>query len=71
MKWVTLLKDIKDKVGFAQSPSASSSSPSAAAAASSSSAVDNNASPARQSLSFSPDRFLARSLCSLFDSFTL
>lgn len=61
MKWVTLLKDIKEKVGFTQSPSSSSSSAGASSSSSSapfSSARDNNASSARQNFSFSPDRFI-------------
>ena len=65
MKWVTLLKDIKEKVGLTQSPSSatsSSSSPSAASSSSSSAAAagaggdDPNARWRDSSLS-SPSRF--------------
>ncbi|KAF3436244.1 hypothetical protein FNV43_RR23336 [Rhamnella rubrinervis] len=56
MKWVTLLKDIKEKVGFAQSPSSAGGASSSSSSAPFSSALDNNASSARQSFSFSPGR---------------
>ena len=66
MKWVTLLKDIKEKVGLTQSPSSatsSSSSPSPASSSSSSAAAaagaggdDHNARWRDSSLS-SPSRF--------------
>ena len=70
MKWVTLLKDIKEKVGLTQSPSSatsSSSSPSAASSSSSSAAAagaggdDPNARWRDSSLS-SPSRFDSLSL---------
>lgn len=52
MKWVTLLKDIKEKVGFAQSPTstASSSSPSSAGH------YDPNVPPLRHDFAPSPAR---------------
>lgn len=63
MKWTTLLKDIKEKVGFTQSPSpspssatASSASPSSSSSVPPSSARDKNALSARIG-SFSPSRF--------------
>ena len=77
MKWVTLLKDIKEKVGLTQSPSSdTSSSSSPLATSSSSSAVvaagaggdDHNARWRDSSLS-SPWRF--DSLSSLFLSLVL
>ena len=77
MKWVTLLKDIKEKVGLTQSPSsATSSSSSPLAASSSSSAVvaagvggdDHNARWQDSSL-LSPSRF--NSIFSLFLSLVL
>ena len=70
MKWVTLLKDIKEKVGLTQSPSSatsSSSSPSAGWSSSSSAAAagaggdDPNARWRDSSLS-SPSRFDSLSL---------
>ncbi|EXB93628.1 hypothetical protein L484_018013 [Morus notabilis] len=57
MKWVTLLKDIKEKVGLTQSPSSSSSTASASysSLAPSSSARDNNALSAHQGSLSSPE----------------
>lgn len=58
MKWVTLLKDIKEKVGLTQSPS-SSASPSAVSYSSpppSSSSRDSNALSAHQGSLSSPER---------------
>lgn len=58
MKWVTLLKDIKEKVGLTQSPSSSSSTASASYSSlpPSSSARDNNALSAHQGSLSSPER---------------
>ena len=77
MKWVTLLKDIKEKVGLTQSPSSATSSSSSPLAASSSSSVvvaagaggdDHNARWQDSSL-LSPSRF--NSIFSLFLSLVL
>nr|KYP48622.1 WD repeat and FYVE domain-containing protein 3 [Cajanus cajan] len=54
MKWVTLLKDIKEKVGLTQSPS--SATPSASPPPPSSSSRDNNVFSASQSSAPSPSR---------------
>ncbi|EXB26545.1 hypothetical protein L484_012533 [Morus notabilis] len=58
MKWVTLLKDIKEKVGLTQSPSSSSSTASASYSSlpPSSLARDNNALSAHQGSLSSPER---------------
>jgi len=56
MKWVTLLKDFKEKVGLTQSPS--SAAPSASASPPSSSSRDNNVFSTSQSSSSSPTRSL-------------
>ncbi|KAF4376456.1 hypothetical protein G4B88_017192 [Cannabis sativa] len=60
MKWVTLLKDIREKVGLTQSPSPSPSSSSAtnsySSPASSSSVRDSNAPSASQGSLSSPER---------------
>ncbi|PON94980.1 Regulatory associated protein of TOR [Trema orientale] len=60
MKWVTLLKDIKEKVGLTQSPSSSPSatatSHSSRASSSSSSARDSNAPSASRASLSSPER---------------
>ena len=78
MKWVTLLKDIKEKVGLTQSPSSatsSSSSPSPASSSSSSAAAaagaggDDHNARWRDSSLLSPSRF--DSLSSLFLSLVL
>ncbi|XP_027935476.1 protein SPIRRIG [Vigna unguiculata] len=53
MKWVTLLKDFKEKVGLTQSPSSAALS---ASPPSSSSSRDNNVFSASQSFSSSPSR---------------
>ncbi|KAL5561827.1 hypothetical protein UlMin_031574 [Ulmus minor] len=55
MKWGTLLKDIKEKVGLTQSPSSSSATPTSSSPTPSPSARDNVPSARRGSLS-SPDR---------------
>ncbi|KAI4349464.1 hypothetical protein L6164_010050 [Bauhinia variegata] len=55
MKWVTLLKDFKEKVGFTQAPS-SAATASASASSSPSSARDSNAFSAWQSLGSSSSR---------------
>lgn len=57
MKWVTLLKDIKEKVGLAQSPSSSSSSSATPSYSSPASARDNNAFSAGHGSLSSPERF--------------
>ncbi|KAJ7972736.1 BEACH domain [Quillaja saponaria] len=54
MKWVSLLKEIKEKVGLTPAPSAATASGSSSA--SSSSARDNNAHSALQSFDSSPTR---------------
>jgi len=59
MKWVTLLKDFKEKVGLTQSPSSAALS---ASPPSSSSSRDNNVFSASQSFSSSPSRSLYLSL---------
>lgn len=53
MKWVTLLKDFKEKVGLTQSPPSAAPS---AASPSSSSSRDNNVFSASQSSASSPSR---------------
>ncbi|GAB2298246.1 hypothetical protein Dimus_032316 [Dionaea muscipula] len=57
MKWATLLKDIKEKVGLSQAPPSSSSASSATAAGSVSSSIfdyHDNAAHSRHSSSYSP-----------------
>lgn len=57
MKWVTLLKDFKEKVGLTQSPSSAAASSAALSASSpSSSSRDNNVFSASQSSFSSPSR---------------
>ncbi|KAL5863946.1 hypothetical protein ACOSQ3_001460 [Xanthoceras sorbifolium] len=57
MKWVTLLKDIKEKVGLAQSPAtAASTSATTAASSSSSSTHDYNAPSTTHAFASSPSR---------------
>ncbi|XP_061338100.1 protein SPIRRIG isoform X2 [Gastrolobium bilobum] len=57
MKWVTLLKDFKEKVGLTQSPpSAASAAPPPSASPPSSSSRDNNAFSASQIFASSPTR---------------
>lgn len=58
MKWVSLLKDIKEKVGLAQSPSTSVTT-AATASSSSSSNRDNNASSTVHGYVSSPARFFS------------
>lgn len=53
MKWVSLLKDIKEKVGLSQTPAASPVSGSSSSPFSS----NENAQSARQDFSGSPSRF--------------
>ena len=57
MKWVTLLKDFKEKVGLTQSPPSASAPPSSFSPPSSSSRDNNNAFPASQSSASSPTRY--------------
>ncbi|XP_073051672.1 protein SPIRRIG isoform X2 [Primulina eburnea] len=55
MKWASLLKDLKDKVGLSQAPSSTSSSPSSSPFKDSSNNV-NNILPSGQDISSSPSR---------------
>lgn len=58
MKWASLLKDLREKVGLSQTPSpASAYSPSSSSAASSP-FRDYNASSSNQEFSSSPSRFV-------------
>ncbi|KZV32196.1 BEACH domain-containing protein lvsA [Dorcoceras hygrometricum] len=56
MKWVSLLKDLKDKVGLSQAPPSTSSSPSSSPFKDSSSSNVNNILPSGQDISSSPSR---------------
>lgn len=58
MKWGTLLKDLREKVGLTQSPSSASAVASSATASSSSSAAPSSSTNAHSALhgSYSPSR---------------
>ena len=73
MKWGSLLKDIKEKVGLAQSSTPTSTATTVSSSSSSSSSNrDANASSTRYDFAFSPSRFdLLFSLFSYFQKFIL
>ena len=72
MKWVSLLKDIKEKVGLAQSSTATLTATSVSSSSSSSSNRDANASSTRYDFASSPSRFdLLFSLFLIFQKFIL